>query len=1029
MSLVERYLKQPHFVISIILLGVVMGIISFKELPLNFFPDANYPKVVVVLQLPGASAEDVQREVAIPVEKELSTLSMVREVKSASRDGVAVVSVEFDYGKSLAEAEEDVSSALNKIMSSLPRGLLPPRIFKVSDATNPVMTIAVSPKPGSNLTLYQVRRIVSQYIKPLFLKSPKIGDAEVFGSFVPEVVIELNKDTLARYHLSLPQVAAAIYQEDKDFPSGIIESKKKELFIKLKGEVDIPQRLKELQIPIKGGGAVPLGAIAKIKVSYQDRRSLFHGNGIPAIAINILRSQNESVMAAINSAKKILKKVEKLYPQLRFQIVDTQENIIKTSVSNLIGALRDAIVLTVIVIFLFLARIRATLLAAVSIPFTYFLTFFLMKLFHMELNIVTMTAVILAVGLLVDDSIVVAENIERHVRVFGIPPSRAAITGTEEIMLADLAGTLTTVIVLIPILFIGGYTQKILRPLGLTLIFALLASYLVSITVIPLLAPYVLKAEGSNRFEKILFNVTDKFLKKFQNFYVTLFRFGTKYTPILLMSAFALLMISVKVIMPLVGRDLMPPMDTGIIKVSFEVTPNTPIEKAEKVVHTIEKTIEKIKGYRYMDTVLGSEPGVISFGVDRTPYQGIITVHIVDRFHRKKTIWQIENELYAKLIKIPGLKSVSVFEFGATPLSSIAAPVDLMISGRNPYLLHKIALEIEKKLYQVRGLVSLKHTWDFDKEEIWIKPKLSRLLTYGITPEELSKQVIAGFSGLRAAFWYIPEETPYVVRVRLPLSERISKEDLMELPILTKRGLVPLKELATINTKFTRSIIVRENLSPVIDVLGYRRLAAISHIEAGVNRVLKSIKLPPGIKIYHEGESKHMKESFGRLRKALIISLILLYFSLVPTFKSFRHPITIMIAIPLALIGAIWAVLIADKHFCMPAMMGMILLSGVVVNNSILLIDFIEKARAKGEDMLIAIENSIRARTRPILMTAFATITGMIPIAGEYAIGLERLSPLAVVAIGGLIVGTILTLVYVPLFYLLLEKLKAKLGF
>ncbi|NPA39590.1 MAG: efflux RND transporter permease subunit [Thermodesulfobacteria bacterium] len=1024
MSLVERYLRQPHLIISLILLGVVLGIISFKELPLNFFPDANYPKIVVVFQLPGASAEDMQREVAIPVEKELSTLSMVRKIKSASRDGVTVVSVEFDYGKKLSEAEIDVSSAIDKIRSSLPKGLLPPRIFKVSDATNPVMTIAISPKPGSNLTLSQVRRIASQYIKTEFLKSPKIGDAEVFGGYTPEVLIEISKDALTRYHLSFPEVASIIYAENKDLPSGVIRSSKNELFIKIKGEIIHPEELKNLVIPLKSGEIIHLGDIAKIRVSHQDRVSLFHGNGIPAIAINILRSPTESVMSAISSAKQILKRLKKEYPQLKFQIVDTQENIIKTSVSNLIGALRDAIILTVLVIFVFLARIRATLLAAISIPFTYFLTFFLMKLFNMELDIVTMTAVILAVGLLVDDSIVVAENIERHIRVLGIPPKRAGITGTEEIMLADLSGTLTTVIVLIPILFIGGYTQKILRPLGTTLIFALCASYVVSITVIPLLAPYVIKSEESNRFEKILFNFTEKFLKRFQDFYVSLFKFGTRYTPVLLISAFLLLMISIKVIMPLVGRDLMPPMDTGIIKVSFEITPNTPVEKAEKVIRLMENIIKKEKGFKYMDTVLGSEPGVISFGVDRSPYQGIITVHIVDRFHRKKTIWQIEDELYQKLAKIPGLKSINIFEFGATPLSSITAPIDLMLSGKNPKVLHHFALKVEKVLYKVPGLVGITHSWDFDREELIIKPKLVQLLNYGLTPEALSKQLSAAFSGIPASFWYVPEETPYLIKVRLPIYQRAYEKDLYNFPVLTKKGEVPLNRLAEIKIKFVRSLIVRQNLSPVIDVLAYRRTAAISHINSQIKEVLKSVHLPPGVKLSFEGEAKHMKESFGRLKNALIISLILLYFSLVPTFKSFKHPLTIMIAIPLALIGAIWGILIADKHFCMPAMMGMILLSGVVVNNSILLIDFIEKARAKGEDIITAIESSIRARTRPILMTAFATITGMIPIAAEYAIGLERLSPLAVVAIGGLIVGTFLTLVYVPLFYYLLEKLK-----
>lgn len=1027
MSFVERYLSYKHLLVSLLLAGVVLGILSFKELPLNFFPDANYPQVVVVLQLPGASADDVEREVAIPVEKELSTISLVRRVRSVCRDGVAVISVEFEYKKSLAEAQLDVSNALDKIMGSLPKTLLPPRIFKISAATTPVMTVAVYPAPGTNLTLPQVRRLVTQYIKPELLKLPKIGDVEVFGGYTREVIIKIDRDKLARYHLSLLKVISAIYQQNKNLPSGVIHTKSHVYFIKIAGEREIPQKLGSIKIPIANGKSIPLKDIAEIKLGFADRYSLFHGNGIPAIGMNILRPTSGNVMDTIEVAKKALKRLEKLYPRLKFKVVDTQENLIKTSVDNLIGALRDAITLTVIVMFLFLARFRATLLAAVSIPTTYFLTFFLMSLFHMELNIVTMTAIILAVGLLVDDSIVVAENIERHIRELGIPPARAAITGTEEIMLADLAGTFTTVIVLVPILFVGGYVEKIMRPLALTLILALCASYVVSITVIPLLAPYVLKKDKPGKWESWFFKVNERVLNAFKNFYSGIFEFGSKYTILLILLAVVALVTSLKFVFPVVGRNLMPPMDTGIIKVSFEITPNTSVESAEKVIDKMEHIIKGIKGFVSMDTVLGSEPGVISFGADRTPYQGIITVHIVDRFHRKKTIWQIEDALYKKLVKVPGLKRVSVFEYGATPLSSILAPVDIMVSGKNPTLIYDIAKKIQTRLYSVPGLVSVSHTWDFDREEVILKPDPYKLAYYGLTPEVIARELTAAFSGIKASLWHIPEESPYLIKVRLPYNQRKTLENILEFAVPTKKGLVPLKELLNVKEKFVRGLIVRQDLSPVIDVLGYRRTTPISFINANVIKALQGLKLPKGVSISREGEVKQMKISFDRLKKALVISLILLYFSLVPTFRSFKHPLTIMLAIPLSLIGAMWGLLIMDKHFCMPALMGIILLSGVVVNNSILLIDFIEKARAKGATLKDAIKQSIRARTRPILMTAFSTITGMIPIAAEYAIGLERLSPLAVVAIGGLLVGTFLTLVYIPLFYYVLEKISSKL--
>ena len=1023
MGFVERYLKFPHLILALLFLGVVLGIKSFRELPLNLFPDANYPTIVVVIEYPGASAKDVERQVALPVEKELATLSLVRKVRSVSRDGVAVFSTEFEYEKGLSAAQVDVSQALDRISGALPKGTSPPRIFKISDATNPVMTIAVRPREGSNLSLMEVRRLAEEYLKPYFLNIPDIGDAEVFGGHTPEVRLEIDRDALARYKLSLADIVAALASQNNNFPAGIVRTSKHEIFIKIPGEIVEPEKLSQITIPYHGT-TLRLGDLARITVGSKDPQSLFHGNGKPAIALNILRPENGNVMQTIRAAKEALQKLTSRYPELSFAIVDTQENIIKTSVSNLIGALRDAIILTVAVIFLLMARVRATLLAAVSIPVTYFLTFFLMKLFHMELNIVTMTAVILAVGLLVDDSIVVAENIERYLREKGLSPKEAAISGTQEIMLADLSGTFTTILVLIPIMFVGGYVEKILRELAVVLTMALSASYVVSVTIIPLLAPYVLRSKSNSRVEKVLFRLSDGFLEYLRNFYVALFRFGVRYKVLLIMPAIMLLAFSAKKIMPLAGRDLMPPMDTGIMKVSFELSPNTPVEAAESIISRMEKELLKTEGFIRMATVMGSEPGVISFGADRTPRQGVITVHFVDRFHRKKTIWQMEDEIYAKFLKIPGIKTLHVFEFGATPLSSIAAPVDVMVSGKDPRLIHQLALEIENRLYHVRGLASVSHTWDFDREEFHLVLDHEKLARWGLTPAVVARELSAAFAGSKASLWRIPEEHPYAITVRFAPYERASLKDLLDYLIPSPKGPVPLREVAHVKEDFVRSVIVRQDLDPVIDVLGYRRKAAISHIMAGVEKSLKGLAIPEGVKISQEGEIKPMKESFGRLENALILSLILLYFSLVPTFRSFRHPLTIMVAIPLALIGAIWGLLIVGRHFCMPASMGMILLSGVVVNNSILLLDFIEQARKAGQNIYQAIEGAIRARTRPILMTALSTMAGMLPIAMERAIGLERLSPLAVVAIGGLLVGTVLTLVYVPLFYVLLEKLR-----
>ncbi len=1028
MSFIERYIKSPHLISSILIVGVVLGIISFRTMPLNLFPDANYPKIAVIILWPGASAKDMEDKVARKVEKELATIDLVRKVKSSCRDQAAAISVEFEYKKSLDSAEVDVSSALNRIITSLPKGILPPRIFRVSDATSPVCTLAVYPKKNSNLDIVKVRQIADNELKEMLLNIPDIANVEVFGGYFPEIRIEIDRDKLYKYNLTIADIGAAIYGQNLNIPSGMIIKDKNQFLIKIAGEKLNKRKLEDIVIGRDKGGDIHLRDVANIKTMYTERQSFFHGNSHPAIGINILRPERGHVTTTLNAIKHAIPEIKKKFPQLEIEIADTTGNLIHTSISNMIDSLRDAIILTVGVMFILLANTRITLLAAISIPLTYFLTFLGMKLFGFELNIVTLTAVIVAVGLLLDDAIVVTENIDRHLNM-GKSPYNAAIDGTKEIWLADFSGTITTIAVLIPIMFIGGYVQKILRQFTVVLSISLFSSYIISITVIPLLAQKFLKKKTKkNILEKVLVKISNFCINPLQNFFIDLFDFASKRRFVFIILGIGTLIVSLRQ-MPLVGRDLMPPMDTGIIKISFETEPNTSLARTEKIVNKMENIIKNTPGFIRMATIVGSESGVISFGSERTPQQGIITVHFIDRFHRKETIWDIEDELREKFSLIPGIKYVHVYDFGATPLSSIAAPVDVMFSGPNPEILNTLADETIQRLYHVKGLKSVSKSWSFDKREIHITLDEEKISYYGVNPRYIARCIMDAFSGEGVSILRVPGEDGYVIRPLFKHIYRKDIDDLMAVYIKTRVGEIPLKEFAKFKIINTRTNFTRQNLSPSIDVLGYRSTIAISHLQEQVDDVLRDIKLPPGYKMSQEGEIKHMKESFSRLKNALIFAIILLYFSMVPTFKSFVHPLTIMVSIPLAMIGAVWGLLFVGRHFCMPASMGMILLSGIVVNNSILLIDFINEAIKKGKGINEAIKEAIRVRVRPIVMTALGTITGMLPIAAERALGLERLSPLAVVAIGGLFISTLLTLLYVPIFFTLVEDIKKKANF
>jgi multidrug efflux pump subunit AcrB len=1028
MSFVGAYVKKPHLLLSVVLLLAVVGVVGFFKMPVNLFPDSERPQIAVVTVWPGASAGDVAGDVSRVIEKELKTIELVRRVTSTANDEVSVVTAEFEYEKGLDSAATDVSNSLNKIRPLLPPDIRPFQVYKVSSATPAVLTLAVRPKEGSHLDLAQVRRLAENPIKEALLRLPNVENVEVFGGYQSVVQVDLDPNRLQAFHLGPGQVVEALNSWNRNTPEGLVLSEGSQILLKSQGEFVRPEEVSAIVVSAAPGPPVYLRDVANVHVGIQERQSAFHGNGKPAIGVNIQRALSGYAMPTIASVLAYLPQLEKQYPGLEFEVADTQGELIHTSVSNMVDALRDAIIMTVIVIFLFLADTRGMLLAGISIPFTYLITFAFMWLFGFEFDMVTLTGVILGVGMLLDDAIVVLENIERHYHKLGQDISEAVVGGTQEVMLAILSGTYATVVVLVPIIWIGGFVQTVLRPLSLTLSIALIASYLVSVTILPILAPFILRLGG--RMERWRWELSlDRFvqgrvLHPIQEFFVKAVGSALRHKLVFLVPAIVLLVFSGRVVVPLIGRDLMPPMDTGIFRVTFESYPNTSLAQTEALLSTVEKVIWQQPGVKRSSATLGSEPGVLSFGSGRNPQQAFVTVHLVNRFQRQETMWAIEGRVLAELQKIPGIRFPAVFDYGATPLSTIRSTVDLMISGPDPVVLDDLRRQVQQRLLTAGGLTAVVPTWTLDRVEYRFLPDPEQLAIYGVNAATVAAQVSGQVRGFPATLFRVPNQDSFAVWVQAQASRRDAPQRLESLPIMTARGPVPLASLGRIETATVPTLYTHQNIAPTVDVLGYRHVQAVTHINANVAKALAGLELPPGYTITEEGERKTMDEAFSSLMAALLLGLVLLYFSLIPAFRSFLHPLTIMVAIPLGMIGATWSMLLVGKHQCMPAFMGMILLAGIVVKNSILLIDFIEEARGRGEGLEEALKGSVRVRTRPILMTAVGTAVGMLPIALQWAIGLERLSPLAVVAIGGLMVSTFLTLIYVPVFYDLFERAK-----
>lgn len=1027
MSLVESYFRKPHLLLSLVMLLAIVGVVGFYKLPLTLFPDSERPQIAVVAVWPGASADDVSGDVSRVIEKELSTIQQIRRVTSTSNDEVSVVTAEFEYQKGLDSAATDVSNSLNKIRPSLPADLQPFQVFKISSATPAVITMALRPKEGSHLDLSMIRQMADNAIKERLLRTKEVANVEVFGGYQPVARVTLDPDRLQAFGLTPQDVAKALGTWNRNTPEGLVISDASHILLKSQGQFESLEAIGAISVASRPGPPVYLRDVAKVERGIKERLSAFYGNGRPAIGINIQRSLSGYSMPTIEAVMAELPALQRDYPGITFEVADTQGELIHNSIANMVDALRDAILMTVLIIFLFLADLKGTLLAGIAIPFTYLLTFAFMWLFGFEFNMVTLTGVILGVGMLLDDAIVVLENIERHYHSLGKDIESSVIGGTEEVMVAILSGTYATVVVLVPLVFIGGYVQTVLRPLSLVLSIALLASYVVSVTIIPVFAPTILRLRihpKLRRLEEGLGSRMGGLMERVQGFFVHLVEVALRHKALFIGAALVMLAFTGRVLMPLIGRDLMPPMDTGIFKISAEAYPNASLEASEAILREVEKVIGSNKDVIRSASTLGSEPGVLSFGSGRNPQQMLLTVHLKDRFQRKQTMWEIEKDLQTRIQGIPGIRQVAAFDYGATPLSTVRSTVDLMISGPDPKVLDGLAREAQKRLETVGGLTAVTRTWTLDRMEYRFLPDRDRLAQYGVDAATVAAQVSAQVKGMPATLFRVPQQDSIAVWTQAQAARRSSDLDLSTLPVATPVGIVPLSALGEIQRATVPTLHTRQGLQETVDVLAYRNTVAVTHLNDRVAEALKGLDLPPGYSLSDEGERKAMDESFALLMASLLLGLVLLYFSLVPAFNSWIHPLTIMVAIPLGIIGASWALLATGKHSCMPSFMGMILLAGIVVKNSILLIDFIEEGRAQGMSLTEALEGSVRVRTRPILMTAFGTAVGMLPIALEWAIGLERLSPLAIVAIGGLMVSTFLTLVYVPMFYALFDGLR-----
>ena len=1026
MTLSEFSLRNRYTVYALFIAAAVFGTGAYFSLPVQLFPDTAPPLVNILTPYPGAAAEDVADLVSDPIEAQAASLEGVLAVSSRSQDGLSLVEVEFRYGVSTDLAAVDVQNAISRIRSSLPQEIGEPQVLKFSTSGKPVLTMGLR---GKDFT--ETRRLAEEVIGPELQRLPGVAMVDVFGGHKPEISIAVDRDRLEAHRLSLAAVTDAIRSHNVSDPAGQIRGEGRRFSFRIDSRSRNLEELASIPVTAPAGYRILLGDLADIRHGSGEDLSLFRAGGKPAIAVQVFKQDDANTVAVVEKAMGRFEELRDRYPGVEMELADEDASFARRVVSNMMGAVAAALLLATLIIFLFLGSLRRGFVVIVSMPMSFLLTFAGMKLFGLQIDMVTLTAIILAVGMVVDASVVVLENISRKFAEGGLSPLDAAIQGAKEIQFSVIAGNATTLIVLVPLLFMYGFIGRTFGPLAATLIIAFVSSLIVALVLVPLLTMFMLGHSG--RLEKLaewLSRPWDLLMSAVRGFYVRLLGSALRFR-LPVFAAAVLSFAAGAVVLRGLGMEMLPKMDGGASFVTVETPSGSSLEDTERVMAEVEREIRGEPELDRLSTQIGFEPGMRSFGGGgvQGPTQGYTTITWTPRTERDESIWDIQDRLRRNLGKIPGIRNLVVRESGSTSKATTAASIIIRIAGDDPLVLDVLGDTVLEKLRGVPGATGPYRSWRRDQRIIGLEIDPERARELGVSPRVLARELSQSLDGMSAGVFRGRggEDTPIVVRYAA--AYRLHEEDVYGVRIISRRDgrVLPFGALARGREITAQGLVTRENLLPTLEVMASHQGRPLNFVAGDVERAIGEITLPAGYTIETAGENRDMEESRNEIAGALLMSFIAVYLLLTAQFRSFLHPVTVLVSVPLSLSGISAALWIAGKPVSMPVLVGVVLLIGIVVNNSIILIDFIESRRKTGIPRREAILESVAARFRPIMMTSLSTIVGMLPLALETALGAERFSPLATAVIGGMTASTFLTLIVVPVLYDTFEGLRDRL--
>ncbi|MBW2700840.1 MAG: efflux RND transporter permease subunit [Deltaproteobacteria bacterium] len=1026
MSLTKATLNNRYAVWALVIAAALFGARAYVSIPMQLFPDTAPPLVNVITAYPGANAQDVDETLSQNLEEEFAAIEGVIKIRTTSQDNLSVVTVEFRDSREVDLAAVDVQNAIARIRGELPKGILEPKVLKFSTSDRPIISVGLASKD-----LVRARKMAEDRFGPEMQRIKGVAAVDVFGGNRSAVLVELSQRDVKAYGIPLPKVVDTLRRYNSARPAGQIRTEKKQTMFRLESRAQSIDELQRIPITMPNGTRILLGEIATIRHGSLDDDARFAVNGKPSIAMQVFKTDEANTVKVVRRVEKKVEELNKRYVGYDFSIGEESASFTEVSVNNLLSNVWQALLFASVVIFLFLGRLKSSFVTIVSMPLSYGLTFAFMRAFEVEFNMVTLSAIILAVGMVVDATVVLLENITRKRDEEGLSAVQAAIEGTDEVRLAVLAGVGTTLVVLIPLLFLGGFIGKTFGPLALTLIFSFLSSVLVALVLVPVLTLYTARKSRLDGWsEKLIWPFT-WLMDRLRGGYLITLKLALKQR---LLTVFVLLLLFAGSMIGLArqGMEILPKMDSGSFFVTLETPSGSSLEETEGIVRQVEKILQEEAEVVKIQSQVGFEQGMrsmSSFGV-QGPTQGFITATLSNRTERSETIWAIEDRVRKRVAKLPGIRTSTVRELGNTAKATTSAPIVVRISGEDPLVLDRLGEEVKRRIAAVPNVIEPTRNWRFDQKQVLVKVDKLRAGQLGISPEDLAMTMTMGSYGLLAGDFYGVEGTPDPIHVKYSAADDAESASLLDYPMFVPGSQVPVPLRAVAHLEETRGqgVVTREDLAPTLEISAFTMGRPLNFIIADVDKSLEGLVVPRGYDAKLTGEKSDLAEAKRELFTAFALALASVYLLLVAQLRSFLQPLTIMVSIPLSLIGVFAALWLAGKPASMPVMVGMILLAGIVVNNAIILIEFVRQKREQGVSRREALISSVSNRFRPIMMTSLSTIVGMIPLASEWALGAERFSPLALAVIGGMSAATVLTMIFIPVLYDLFDSISEGLG-